>query len=81
VLFLLGVGATATVGQFFLTRAFAAGTPSRVSVVSLSQVVLAMGLDVVLWDKTFSPGMLLGTALVLAPGAWVMSRGERVAGP
>jgi drug/metabolite transporter (DMT)-like permease len=73
-LLLLGVGLTATVGQFFLTRAFGAGAPAKVAVIGLSQVVLAMGLDALLWQRSFSPSMLLGTVLVLAPGAWVMAR-------
>jgi drug/metabolite transporter (DMT)-like permease len=71
---LLGVGATATVGQFFLTKAFVAGPPTRVSVVGLSQVVVAMGLDAVLGFRPFGALTLLGTALVLAPTAWVMAR-------
>jgi drug/metabolite transporter (DMT)-like permease len=77
VLLLLGVGLTATCGQFFLTRAFAVGTPAKVSVVGLSQVVLAMGLDMLLWQRSFSPCTLLGVALVLVPAAWVMARGEQ----
>jgi drug/metabolite transporter (DMT)-like permease len=77
--YLLGVGLTATAGQFFLTRAFGSGTPAKVAVISLSQVVLAMGLDMLLWGRSFRPTMLLGMALVLGPGAWVMSRGEPAA--
>src|SRR5262245_5692991 len=42
---LAGVGLTATIGQFFLTRAFTAGDPARVSVVSLTQVVFVLVLD------------------------------------
>src|SRR5206468_4977562 len=42
---LLGVGVTATLGQFCLTRAFTAGQPARVSVVCLAQIVFALGLD------------------------------------
>ncbi len=70
---LLGVGATATVGQFFLTRAFASGPPAKVSVVGLTQVLFAIGLDVLLRDRTFTPSTLLGMVLVMAPTAWVMA--------
>src|SRR5262249_57004704 len=35
---LVGVGLTATVGQIFLTKAFATGSPAKVSVVGLTQV-------------------------------------------
>src|SRR5262249_17973617 len=41
-LLLAGVGLTATVGQLLLTRAFAAGSPARVSVVGLTQVAFAL---------------------------------------
>ena len=51
---LLGVGVTGTVGQFFLTRAYASGAPTRVSVIGLSQVVFAMILDAAIWGRTMS---------------------------
>ncbi len=70
---LLGVGATATVGQLFLTKAFAAGPPAKVSVVGLSQIVFAIGLDVLSRDRSFSPSTLVGIGLVMAPTAWVMA--------
>ncbi len=38
---LIGVGVTAMLGQLFLTKAFAAGRPARISVVGLSQVAVA----------------------------------------
>jgi drug/metabolite transporter (DMT)-like permease len=76
-LMLLGVGATGTVGQFFLTRAYAAGVPTRVSVLALSQVVFAMILDAVLWGTTMTAVTLLGACLILAPSAWLMLGGGR----
>ena len=54
VFLLLAIGATATVGQLFLTKAFTAGPPAKVSVVGLTQVVFALILDVCLWDHSFS---------------------------
>jgi drug/metabolite transporter (DMT)-like permease len=70
---LLGVGVTATIGQFFLTRAFAGGPPAKVSVVGLTQIVFAIGLDVLASDRSFTPTALLGMVLVMAPTAWVMA--------
>jgi len=72
-LLLLAVGATATVGQLFLTKAFAAGPPAKVSVVSLTQVVFAMLLDVWLWGHQFRALTLVGMGLVVAPTAWLMA--------
>lgn len=70
---LVAVGSTATIGQLFLTKAFVAGPPAKISVVNLTQVVFALLLDVWLWDRRFNAGTLAGMALVLAPTAWLMA--------
>ena len=72
ILMLLGVGLTGTVGQFFLTKAYAAGAPTRVSVIGLSQVVFAMILDAAIWGKTMTATTLVGSLLILAPSAWLI---------
>jgi drug/metabolite transporter (DMT)-like permease len=71
---LVGVGVAATVGQLAMTRAFALGSPSRVSVVGLMQIVFALGFDLLLWRRAFGPLVVLGIALVVAPSAWLMLR-------
>lgn len=73
-LLLLGVGVTATVGQILLTRAFAAGDPSRVSVIGLTQIVFALVLELALSGRRLEPVGLAGMALVLGPTAWLMAR-------
>src|SRR5262249_62391904 len=69
---LLVIGVTATAGQLFLTRAFAAGPPARVSVIGLSQFVFAIILEVLLLGRSYQAVTLVGMALVLAPTAWLM---------
>jgi drug/metabolite transporter (DMT)-like permease len=69
---LVGVGVFATVGQLFLTKAFAAGPPARVSVVGLAQVGITMILEMVLWHRTFSALTLVGIALVVSPTIWTL---------
>ncbi|HEX5105597.1 MAG TPA: DMT family transporter [Pirellulaceae bacterium] len=87
---LLGVGVSATIGQLFLTKAFAAGPPARVSVVALAQVGFTMLLEIAFWHRPFGMLTLVGIALVVAPTAWTLLRsagrprlaihdGERVA--
>ncbi len=76
-LLLLAVGSTATVGQLFLTKAFATGPPAKISVVSLMQVVFALLLDVLLWHRHFNALTLVGMALVMAPTAWLMTTQSR----
>jgi drug/metabolite transporter (DMT)-like permease len=72
-LMLLGVGVSATVGQLCLTKAFASGPPTRVALVGLSQIPIAMLFDIVVWGHGFNLITLLGTLLVLGPTARVMS--------
>jgi drug/metabolite transporter (DMT)-like permease len=74
---LLGIGLTASLGQMLLTRAFAAGDPAKVSVVGLSQVVFTLLIDVVFSHQEVTTTALLGTALVVAPTAWVMLERKR----
>jgi drug/metabolite transporter (DMT)-like permease len=69
---LVGLGAAATVGQLFLTKAFAAGPPTKVAVVGLTQVVFTMMFDYLLFDHAFGVSTLIGMALIVAPTAWLM---------
>ena len=71
---LMGLGLCATVGQLLLTHAFATGSPAKVAVVGLTQIVFALGFDVLLFRHPLRPLSLLGMALVLAPTAWLMLR-------
>jgi drug/metabolite transporter (DMT)-like permease len=80
-LMLAGVGVFATIGQLFLTKAFAAGPPARVSVVALTQVGFAMIFDALIWNHAFGPSSLVGIALVMAPTAWLLTSGRRPRGP
>lgn len=80
VLMLAGVGLTGTVGQVFLTKAYAAGPPTRVAVLGLTQVVFGVGFDALVWRRALGPLTLAGTALVLAPTAWLLARGGGVGG-
>jgi drug/metabolite transporter (DMT)-like permease len=76
ILGLFGTGLCATVGQLFLTRAYAHGTPSKIAIVGLSQIVLSLPLDVLLFDHGVNALTLLGIALVVGPTAWVLGRQE-----
>jgi drug/metabolite transporter (DMT)-like permease len=77
---LVGVGIFATIGQLFLTKAFAAGPPAKVSVVALAQVVFAAVLDVLIWDHKFPAITLVGMFLVMAPTVWLLASQPVVAG-
>ncbi|HKB01604.1 MAG TPA: DMT family transporter, partial [Gemmataceae bacterium] len=75
------VGLTASLGQMLLTRAFAHGEPSKVSVVGLSQVVFTLLIDVIVSHHEVKWPALTGTLLILAPTAWVMLERRRKPAP
>lgn len=78
-LLLFAVGGTATIGQVFLTLAYRLGSPTKVSVVGLSQVVMVMVAESAIGWKTITPLTVIGTALILGPTAWLMARETRKA--
>jgi drug/metabolite transporter (DMT)-like permease len=78
---LLGLGLAATVGQIALTKAFTTGRPARVSVIALSQIVFAIGFEIMVWGRSFNAGTLAGMALIVAPSAWLMSQGLQAIRP
>jgi len=75
---LAGVGLSATLGQFFLTKAFTDGPPAKVAIVGLTQVGFGMAFDAVLWGRSFGLLTVVGTILVVAPTAWLLWREERL---
>lgn len=74
VLRLIGVGVSAMFGQLFLTKAFSAGRPARISVIGLSQVVITASYKWIVEGQV--PGMfaLFGMSLVISATIWVMLR-------
>ena len=77
-LMLVCVGIAATVGQLLLTKAFTTGSPSRISVIGLSQTAFTMLFQWVVHRQQFSALTLAGMGLIVAPTAWVLLRGRAV---
>ncbi|MCI0701125.1 MAG: DMT family transporter [Planctomycetia bacterium] len=71
---LLGIGVSATIGQVFLTLAFGRGAPAKVSVVGLMQIVFVLAFSVWLFDRPVDAITIVGTVLVMAPTAWLLTR-------
>jgi len=69
---LLALGALASIGQFLMTKAFSMTLPQKLSVVGLSQVVFALGFDLLVWGRRFDWMTFAGIALVVAPVAWLL---------
>ncbi|MCI0661575.1 MAG: DMT family transporter [Acidobacteria bacterium] len=66
------VGAAGVAGQIGMTRAFAKGHASRISVIALSQILFGLGFDVLFWNRSVNLISLLGMALVITPSAWLI---------
>jgi drug/metabolite transporter (DMT)-like permease len=71
---LLAMGLSATVGQIFLTKAFAAGSAAKVAVVALSQVVMCLAVEIGFLGRTFQTDSILGMMLIVGPTAWMLLR-------
>jgi drug/metabolite transporter (DMT)-like permease len=69
---LIGIGLAATVGQLCLTKAFSGGTPARVSVVGLSQVVFAALVKWLVEQRIPTLGSAIGMTLVVSSTVWVI---------
>lgn len=77
----VAMAASATVGQLFLTLAFGTGSPTKVSVVGLTQIVFALFFDAWLWGREVNAAAAVGTVLVIAPTAWLLTRPVAAAKP
>jgi len=69
---LMMVGAAGVAGQISMTRAFARGHASRISVIALSQILFGLGFDVLFWNHSVNLISLLGMVLVIAPSSWLI---------
>jgi drug/metabolite transporter (DMT)-like permease len=77
---LVGIGLLGATGQILMTAAFRVAMPQRLSVIGLSQVLFALGFELLFWpakegiDRGYQ---LLGMALVMAPVGWLLTRRGR----
>ncbi len=77
---LIASGLTATVGQIFLTRAYAAAPASYVGPFLYSSVVFSGLLDWWLWGTGVDAAFVLGALLVVAAGVLTLRLKDRMAG-
>jgi drug/metabolite transporter (DMT)-like permease len=65
VMFLLMVGITATVGQFFMTKAYGVEKAGLVSMVNYTTVFFNMFWDIIIWSAILDIGSLIGGVLII----------------
>jgi len=73
---LLGLGATATLGQLAMTRAWKRGHPLVVGSLAYSTVVFASLLGLMLWNEVLPPASWLAILLIALSGAWASRAGQ-----
>ncbi len=71
---LIGVGASGTVAQLAMTRAYMLGNPAINSTVGLAQVAFASGFDILLWNRDFNLLTIIGILLITVPTTLFVAR-------
>ena len=74
ILGLIGVGASGTVAQLSMTRAYMKGNPAINSTVGLAQVAFATGLDILIWNRSFDTMTIIGILLITIPTTLFVAR-------
>jgi S-adenosylmethionine uptake transporter len=80
-LYLFGVGATATVAQMAITRAYGKGHPLLTACLQFSGVIFSTGFGIWLWGDLITFNMVLGMSMVVVAGmlaTWLTARAERL---
>lgn len=72
-----GIGVTGALGQYAITEAFRHGEPSLVAPLEYSALAWALGLDLLLWGVLPDSLTLLGAAIIVMSGLYLIRR-ERV---
>lgn len=73
------IGLTGALGQYLITDAFRRATPSLVVPFEYTAIVWAVALDWVLWSRLPQARVLLGAAVVIAGGLYVLYDERRAA--
>lgn len=71
---LIGVGASGTVAQLAMTRAYMAGNPAVNSTVGLAQVAFAAIFDIIIWNRSFNVVTIIGILLITIPTTLFVAR-------
>ena len=71
---ILFVGIAGSFGQFFLNQAFRYGEVSLLAPLDYSGLIWAILLGLVIWGDVPTPAVLLGSAIVIAAGVYIVRR-------
>jgi len=75
--YFLAIGITGAIGQVFITEAFRLAPPSVIAPFEYSALVWGLGFDIVLWQVWPDSSMLLGAAVIMASGLYLIWQERR----
>lgn len=75
---LIGVGVTGGMGQYFLTRGFQMAPASLLGPFNYTGLLWAMGLDILIWGDVPGVTVLVGAAIIISAGLYIIYRERKV---
>jgi drug/metabolite transporter (DMT)-like permease len=76
---LAGIGVSGALGQLWITDAFRRAPPSVVGPFEYTAILWAFAIDWIFWSASPSPSLLLGAAIVIGSGVFVILDERRLA--
>jgi len=75
--YFLAIGITGAIGQVFITEAFRLAPPSVIAPFEYTALVWGLGFDIVLWQVWPTASMLLGAAVIMLSGLYLIWQQQR----
>jgi drug/metabolite transporter (DMT)-like permease len=75
-----GIGVSGSIGQYALTEAFNRGEASVIAPFEYTALAWGVGLDWIFWQTTPGPLTLIGAAVIIASGVYLIRRERTVSG-
>ncbi|ALZ77805.1 hypothetical protein ATY27_02875 [Rheinheimera sp. F8] len=75
--YFLAIGITGAIGQVFITEAFRLAPPSVIAPFEYTALVWGLGFDIVLWQVWPTASMMLGAAVIMLSGLYLIWQQQR----
>ena len=75
--YFLAIGVTGAIGQVFITEAFRLAPPSVIAPFEYTALVWGLGFDIILWQIWPDRSLLLGAAVIMASGLYLLWQERR----
>jgi len=75
--YFLAIGITGAIGQVFITEAFRLAPPSVIAPFEYTALIWGLGFDILLWQVWPTASMLLGSAVIMLSGLYLIWQQQR----